>query len=232
MTIPYHIAIIMDGNGRWAQERGLPRTAGHREGVKRVKEVVKEAKRLGVKILTLFAFSTENWARPPKEIKFLFSYLNFFLENYRKELMRENIRLNVIGRRDRINAEVMEKIEDLETLTKDNSSFVLNVALDYGGKWDIVQAAKEIIRDYKINKISEQDLDEDCFKKYLSLGGMQEPELLIRTSGEQRISNFLLWDLAYAEFYFPKVHWPAFSKNELKKAIEVYSKRKRRFGKI
>jgi undecaprenyl diphosphate synthase len=230
MKVPEHIAVIMDGNGRWAKERGLPRMYGHREGSKRVKEILREAKKLNVKILTIFAFSTENWDRPKKEINYLFSYLETFLEKYKKELMKDGIKVNIIGRRDRITKRIVKKIEDIEKLTKDNKDFTFNISLDYGGRWDITEAAKKIIKDCKDNKISEDQIDEDFFSKYLSLGGVPNPDLLIRTSGEQRISNFLLWDLAYAEFYFPEIYWPDFNEEQLRRAINVYDKRERRFG--
>lgn len=232
MNVPHHIAIIMDGNGRWAKKRGLPRTIGHREGVKRIKEIVREAKKLGVKILTIFAFSTENWNRSKNEIKFLFQYLNIFLKNYKKELMRKDIRLKAIGRRDRIDKNSIRQVEVVEELTKDNKSFIFNIALDYGGRWDITEAARGIVSDYQNKLISKEAINEDFFEQYLSLGGLASPDLLIRTSGEQRISNFLLWDLAYTELYFPQKYWPDFNVMELEKAIEVYSQRIRKFGKI
>jgi len=231
-NIPQHIAIIMDGNGRWAKEKGLPRSIGHREGSKRIKEIVKEAKKLGIKIMTVFAFSTENWNRPKEEIALLFSYLKDFLTNYKNELVKENIRLNIIGRRDRFSKDVIMKIEEVEGATHNNNSFIFNIALDYGGKWDIAAAARKVAGDYKNGKISEDEINEDTFGKYLALGDMPDPELLIRTSGEERISNFLLWNLAYAELYFPGIYWPDFNEKELAKAIEVYSSRNRRFGKI
>jgi len=230
--VPYHIAIIMDGNGRWAKKRLLPRTIGHREGVRRVKEIVLEAKKLGVKILTIFAFSTENWNRPKKEINHLFSYLDDFLDTYQKELMKEGIKLNVIGRRDRINKPVLKKIEKLELSTKKNKDFIFNIALDYGGKWDIVNAAKKIITDYQQKKIILGDINEKLFSAYLSLGDIPDPDLLIRTSGDQRISNFLIWNLAYSELYFAPTLWPDFDKKHLLRAIEDYSQRDRRFGRI
>ncbi|MCM8787607.1 MAG: isoprenyl transferase [Candidatus Omnitrophica bacterium] len=230
--IPQHIAIIMDGNGRWAATRGLPRTAGHKEGIRRVKDIVRATKKLGIKILTLFAFSTENWNRPKREINLLFSYLNTFLKTYKKELMKENIKLKVIGRRDRISENIIRKIEELERLTESNSSFFLIIALDYGGRWDIVNATKKIISDIQQNKISISAIDENFFSHYLSINDLPDPDLLIRTSGEERISNFLLWNLAYSELYFPKVYWPDFDEKQLKKALEVYSKRERRYGAI
>lgn len=222
----------MDGNGRWAKEKNLPRTFGHREGAEKVKKNLKEAKRLGVKVLTVFAFSTENWSRPKKEREFIFSYLEHFLRTYAKELMQEDIKLRMLGRRDRIPPKTIKKIEEIEELTKNNKSFIFNIALDYGGRWDITQAAKSIVHDCINKKISEEQIDEKLFKSYLSLKDVPEPDLLIRTSGEERISNFLLWDLAYSELYFPEIYWPSFNEKELQKAIEIYSKRERKFGNI
>lgn len=232
MKVPRHIAIIMDGNGRWAKKRNLPRTAGHKEGIRRIGEVIREAKKLGVKIVTVFAFSTENWNRPPKELRFLFFYLNDFLNKYKEELVKEDIKLKVIGRRDRISKEIIKKISEVEALTARNKSFTFNIALDYGGRWDIVNAVKKIIDDYNNKKIGKEDINEELFSNYLALSGIPNPDLLIRTSGEQRVSNFLIWDLAYSEFYFTPTFWPDFDKEELFKAINVYSKRERRFGRI
>jgi len=232
MNTPQHIAVIMDGNGRWAKKRGLPRTAGHRKGVKRVEELLKESKKIGIKALTIFAFSTENWNRPEKEIDFIFSYLKSFLEDNKDKLVKEGIKFKAIGRRDRIKKDVIKKIEEVERATAANKDFTFNIALDYGGRWDMADAAKKIAIDYGSKKISLQDIDEKSFSRYLSLGGGLEPDLLIRTSGEQRISNFLIWDLAYSEFYFSPVLWPDFDKKELQKAVKVYSQRARRFGKI
>ena len=210
----------------------LPRMAGHREGAKRVKEILREAKRIGVKALTIFAFSTENWDRPRKEIEFIFSYLIRFLRDYRNELIKKDIKFKVIGRRDRISKKVIEEIRKTEDVTKNNKSFTFNVALDYGGKWDIVNAAKRIAKKCVGKSISWEDIDEKLFNKYLSLGDISAPDLLIRTSGEKRISNFLIWDLAYSEFYFTPVFWPEFNKEHLHKAIKAYSQRDRRFGAI
>jgi len=230
--VPKHIAVIMDGNGRWAKQRNLPRTVGHRKGIERVKETVREAKKIGVKVLTVFAFSTENWNRPKREINVLFSYLVRFLSDYEKELTKEDIRFKAIGRRDRLSKKALNSVETTEMVTKNNKSFIFNVALDYGGRWDILNAAKQII-EVSINKrINEHILNENMFRKYTSLGDVCEPDLLIRTSGEQRISNFLLWDLAYSEFYFTSVLWPDFQKNNLLEAIEDYGNRKRKFGRI
>ena len=232
MEIPYHIAVIMDGNGRWAKKRMLPRMAGHRQGAKRVKEILREAKRIGVKALTIFAFSTENWDRPKKEIEFIFSYLVKFLKDYRKEFIKKDIKFKAIGRRDRLDKKVIEEIKKTENITKDNKSFTFNVALDYGGKWDIVNAVKIIAKKCVDKGISWGEIDEKLFNEYLSLGNTPAPDLLIRTSGEKRISNFLIWDLAYSEFYFTPVFWPEFNKEHLHKAIKSYSQRDRRFGSI
>ena len=230
MDIPKHIAIIMDGNGRWAREHHLARILGYKKGAERVKEIVKEAKKAGVKVLTLFAFSTENWHRPRKEIEFIFSYLAERLKKDKGMLTRESIKLNFIGRRDRLGESLKKNIHDIETLTNNFCSLILNVALDYGGRWDIIRAAKRMAKDVIERKVSLADINEKHFGRYISLAEYREPDLLIRTSGELRISNFLLWQLAYSELYFTKVYWPDFDKNELSAAISDYAKRKRRFG--
>jgi undecaprenyl diphosphate synthase len=232
MLIPYHIAVIMDGNGRWAKKRGLPRIAGHRRGASRVKEILREAKRIGVKVLTIFAFSTENWNRPKKEIEFIFSHFVKFLKSYREELAIKEIKFKVIGRRDRLNKKVIDQIRATEKLTVSNRSFTFNVALDYGGRWDIVNATKKIVKKCLNKEMACGNIDESAFGEYLSLGDIPAPDLLIRTSGEKRISNFLIWDLAYSEFYFTPVFWPEFTKEHLLKAIKAYSQRERRFGAI
>lgn len=228
--VPKHIAIIMDGNGRWARRRGLPRTAGHRKGALRIKEIVKEAKRVGVKVLTVFAFSTENWNRPVHEVNALFGHLKKFLDAYSDELMRQDIRLRIIGRRSKFDKEILEKIKEVERLTKNNKSFSLIVALDYGGRWDIANAIKRLIKDINSGRCSVATIEESALGRYMSLGDVGDPELLIRTSGEQRISNFLLWNLAYTELYFTPVMWPDFDKRQLHKALADYARRKRRFG--
>lgn len=232
MVVPNHIALILDGNGRWAKKRKLPRIAGHQEGAKRVKEILREAKKIGVKVLTIFAFSTENWNRPKGEIKFIFSYLVKFLKSYAKEFQKKDIKFKVIGRRDRIDKKVLKEIKEVENLTKGNKSFIFNVALDYGGRWDIVNAAKNIAKECSKDNASWDKIDEDSFGKHLSLGDVAAPDLLIRSSGEKRMSNFIIWDLAYSEFYFTSVLWPDFNKEQLHKAISAYSQRERRFGAI
>ena len=232
MKIPNHIALIIDGNGRWAKKRGLPRTVGHSSGMKRIKEIIDESLCLGINILTVFAFSTENWNRPRKEIAALFSYMSNFLDDYKKDMDKKKIKFNVIGRRDRIDQKFIKKIEKIEDQTKLNKNFILNIALDYGGRWDIVEAAKKILQDYSNQVISKDDLDEDLFSKYISLSEIPDPDLLIRTSGEERVSNFLIWNLAYSEFYFTPTLWPDFDKDALREAVEEYSKRNRRFGEV
>jgi undecaprenyl diphosphate synthase len=222
----------MDGNGRWAKARGFSRIAGHNEGAKRIKEIVKAAKEAGVKIITVFAFSTENWDRPKNEISALFSHLNDFLNNYKNELVKENIKLKIIGKRDRLDKNTIKKIEEVENATSKNDAFIFNIAIDYGGRWDIVEAVRRVLTDFQNSKITKEQITEESFGRYLELGSLPDPELLIRTSGEERISNFLLWNFAYTEFYFPDVYWPDFTKEELNKAIELYSTRERRFGKV
>ncbi len=232
MMVPRHIAVIMDGNGRWAKKRGLPRTAGHRQGVRRIKEIVREAKRIGAQALTIFAFSTENWDRPKKEIDFLFSYIDRFLSEYKKELIKEDICLRMIGRDTRINKGTLKKIREVESLTKNHKSFFFNIALDYGGRWDILEAVSGIVSDCLNQKLAKSEITEKVFSDYLSLKGIPDPDLLIRTSGEQRISNFLLWHLAYTELYFTKTFWPDFDKACLLEAVKAYAERERRYGQI
>jgi undecaprenyl diphosphate synthase len=221
----------MDGNGRWAKERGLPRPLGHKEGIQRVREIVRNAKDFGIKIVTIFAFSSENWSRSAGEINTLFFYMKFFLGQYQRELMDQGVKLNMLGRRDRIDRGALAKLEEVERATMSNDGVILNIALDYGGRWDIVQAAQKIACECVKGNISPDALGEDIFGKFLSLQGMPDPDLLIRTSGEQRISNFLLWQCAYSEFYFCEKNWPDFDRNELKKALDEYLSRARRFGK-
>lgn len=231
-NIPQHIAIIMDGNGRWAQEKGLPRTAGHREGVNRVKEIVKAARESGVKVLTFFAFSAENWKRPKKEIDLLMRYLDNFLKSESRQLQKNNIRLKVIGRDEPLPKEIQVKIREAENKTSNNTGLTLVLALNYGSRQEIVDAVKKISGSVIRGDLKIEDLDEDRFKDYLYTAELPDPDLLIRTSGEMRLSNFLLWQASYAEFYFPKKYWPDFRAQDLKLAIREYKKRRRRFGGI
>ena len=229
--IPRHVAIIMDGNGRWAEMRNLPRTEGHRVGSRRVREIVKESLQLGIKVLTIFAFSEENWDRPKKEINILMRLLSNFLDKETEELNKNNIRFKVIGRREPLPKSIISKLEYAKQKTKDNTAMTLVLALNYGGRQEIIDAVKEIADKAIRQRIDIEDLDVDKFNQYLYTKDLPEPDLLIRTSGEMRISNFLLWQLSYTELYFCEKFWPDFGRNDLQEAIIEYKKRERRFGK-
>ena len=229
-NIPKHIAIIMDGNGRWARERGLSRTAGHREGVKRVREIIRAAAELGVKVLTFFAFSTENWTRPKSEIRLLMRYLDNFLGRQLEELNKNNIRLRVIGRGDPIPRQLQEKLSRAEEQTRNNTRMTVVLALNYGGRQEIADAARGLAEDVLKGKVKIKEIDDELLSRYLYTAGLPDPDLLIRTSGQMRISNFLLWQISYAELYFPEKYWPSFRKKDLEEAIEEYQRRERRFG--
>ncbi len=227
-NIPEHVAIIMDGNGRWAKNRNKPRFYGHKEGMKRVKEIVETSKEFGIKVLTLFAFSTENWERPKEEVSFLMSLLKEYIKKEVKELKKNNIRLNFIGDLSKFSDDIKNLLNNSMKITSNCNDLMLNIALNYGGRADILQAVKRIVSE----KISEEEINEELFSNYLYTKGIKDPDLLIRTSGEYRISNFLLWQIAYTELYITDTLWPDFDKNEFKKALEDFSKRERRFGKI
>ena len=231
MKIPQHIAIIMDGNGRWAKKRGLPKIMGHKQGVDSVKNSVKACIKFGVKYLTLYAFSTENWLRPRKEIKGLFKLLENFLDSQFQIFHKNNVRLCIIGDREKIAPFLRKKIEQAEKDTKAYNSLVLNIALSYGAREEIVRAVKNISEDVKKGNVKTPDIDEKLFSEYLYTKDCPDPDLLIRTSGEMRISNFLLWQISYAEFYVTPKLWPDFGEKDLKIAIEEYDKRDRRYGK-
>ncbi len=222
--VPQHVAIIMDGNGRWAKERRLPRLAGHNAGAKAVERTLKAAQKAGVKILTLYAFSTENWARPADEIDGLFKLLEQTLSRYTKEAEKYGIRLLVSGAKEPLPPSVLEKIEYAVTSTAAHSSFTLNLALNYGARQEIVHAVNALLREGK-KEITMQDISQHLYQPDLP-----DPELIIRTSGEERLSNFLLWQAAYSEFYFSPVLWPDFDEAEFEKSIAAYRTRKRRFG--
>lgn len=232
INTPDHIAIIMDGNGRWAKEKNLPRTAGHREGVNRIREIIKAAADLGVRVLTLFAFSAENWKRPRKEVDMLMRFLMNFLDHEINKLHKNNIRFRVLGKDDPIPGYILSKISLAEEKTKDNTGLILVLALNYGSRQEIVEAAKKFADAVVKGKINLDDLDVEGFSKFLYASDLPDPDLLIRTSGEMRLSNFLLWQLAYSELYFAKKYWPDFKAADLEKAIRVYQKRERRFGGI
>ncbi len=230
MNIPAHIAIIMDGNGRWARKRGLPKIMGHRKGVETVKNIVKACIDFGVRYLTLYAFSWENWHRPRREIDSLFVLLERFLEKERKLLEENNVRLCMIGDRDRLTPRLRHSIERLERETSKNNSLVLNIALSYGGRQEILRAVKEISEEVKAGRLNTSSIDEEFFSKYLYTRDCPDPDLLIRTSGEMRISNFLLWQISYSEIYVTDKLWPDFREQDLTRAIEEYRRRERRFG--
>lgn len=229
-NVPQHVAIIMDGNGRWAEARGLPRIEGHRQGIKRVREILAAAGGLGIKFLTLFAFSSENWKRPKNEIDTLMRFLDNFLSRNLKELQDNNIRLSVIGRKDPIPKHLWDRLINAQAKTKDNTGLVVNLAFNYGSRQEIVDAVKKVLRETSRQGADIEKLDEEGFGKYLYTAGIPDPDLLIRTSGSMRLSNFLLWQLSYTELYFPKVYWPDFRKKDLEEAIAEYKKRIRRFG--
>ena len=221
----------MDGNGRWARQRSLARHAGHRAGVKSVRAIVENSARHGVEYLTLFAFSSENWRRPEEEVGMLMS---LFLEALRREvadLHKNNVRLRFIGERERLDAKLLEKISNAEALTANNTGLRLQVAVAYGGRWDIVEAARSVAARAASGEISADSIDEATFSAGLQLGAAPDPDLLIRTSGEQRISNFLLWQMAYTELYVSPIYWPDFRETQLMEALADYQRRERRFGK-
>lgn len=228
--VPEHIAIIMDGNGRWAKKRALPRVAGHHEGMKTVKKITKLVSKLGVKVLTLYAFSTENWKRPKHEVDFLMKLPEEFLNTFLPELIEENVRVQMMGDRNQIPKHTLYAVEKAMEQTKDNNGLILNFALNYGSRSEILTAVKNIIRDAKDDILLEENLNEELFSSYLMTRDLKDPDLLIRTSGEIRLSNFMLWQLAYTEFWFTDVNWPDFKESHLFEAVEAFQQRSRRFG--
>jgi len=229
---PRHIAIIMDGNGRWAQARKLPRVLGHREGAYRVKDIVNACNDLGVEFLTLYAFSTENWSRPKSEVGMLMRYFEDFLSREMNKMHKDNIRFKVVGRREPLPQRVLAQMHKAVEKTRDNTGLTLVLALNYGSRQEIVDGVKKFAEAFKKGKAELGDIDENNFGDYLYTAGMPDPDLLIRTSGEVRLSNFLLWQLSYAEMYFAKKFWPDFRKKDLEAAIEEYRKRHRKFGAV
>jgi undecaprenyl diphosphate synthase len=229
-SIPKHIAIIMDGNGRWAKQRALPRAAGHREGVNSVRDIVEACGELGVKCLTLYTFSTENWKRPTQEVSTLMRLLVKALRDETDRLYRNNVRLTAIGDLGSLPAGVQRELNEAFEKTTRNTGLNLNLALSYSGRREIVETARKIASDVAAGKLSADDIDESLFSRYLSTGSMPDPDLLIRTSGELRISNFLLYQSAYTEIYFSRVFWPDFRRRQLYEAISDFQKRERRFG--
>ena len=230
--VPEHIAIIMDGNGRWATKKGLPRTFGHNKGVSVLKEIIKASKKLGCKVLTVYAFSTENWTRPTREVDFLINLFSEVLKNEIQEIHKEAIKIKFIGDLTPFPETLKNIIYSSESLTKKNNSFLLNICVNYGGRQEIVKVAKVLAIKSLSGEIKPSEVNEELFNSELSTQGIKDPELLIRTSGEKRISNFLLWQLAYSEIYISEVLWPDFNEFEFLKAIIDYQSRNRRFGGI
>lgn len=228
--IPQHVAIIMDGNNRWAKRRGLPGAAGHRAGVEAIRGVLRTCRKQGVKVLTLFAFSSENWTRPSAEISALMQLFSAYLNSEVKKLHEDNVRLRFIGERARLKSGLQKKMADAERLTTANTGSHLVIAVDYGGQWDIVNAARQLAIRIANGELRPEQIDSECFDSFTALADLPKPDLLIRTAGEQRISNFLLWQLAYTELYFTEAFWPDFGELEMQRALQAFDQRERRFG--
>jgi undecaprenyl diphosphate synthase len=226
--LPTHVAIIMDGNGRWALKRGLPRLAGHKAGTENLRRIIRACVEFGVKYLTIYAFSTENWGRPPAEVSGLLRILEDVIDKELRELDEQGVCLRHIGRLEQLPAHLQKKVLEAIKLTQNNSRLFLNVAFNYGGRDEILQAVKQMIHD----GISAEDVSPETFSRYLFTSGTPDPDLIIRTSGELRISNFLIWQAAYSEWYVTPTYWPDFDKEEFKKALETYASRDRRYGKV
>ena len=232
MLYPRHIAIIMDGNGRWARTRGLPRIAGHKVGMEALHRIVRHASRNGLEWLTVFAFSSENWSRPDEEVNHLMGLLKLFIKRDLKELRENNVRIRVIGEREGVPGEIAKLLQEAETTTKENDGLNLVVAFNYGGRAEIVRSAKKMIKAVAEGHINVDDIDEKVFSSCLDTYDMPDPDLIIRTSGEQRLSNFLLWQSAYSELYFASCYWPEFNEEQLDIAVSDYWLRERRFGRV
>lgn len=232
MSLPVHVGIIMDGNGRWAQKRGLPRTVGHKKGTETLKKVLKCAREEGIKVVTLYAFSSENWSRPKEEVDALMNLFREYLKNDVNNLLKEGVRVSFIGERERFAPDLIEKMNQIEDQTKNLDGFHVVLALSYGSRSDILNAVQKLAQKVKEGDLTPHEIDMNCFSSHLSTAQIPDPDLIIRTSGEQRISNFLLWEMAYSEFYFTPVLWPDFDEKEFKKAINDFEQRHRRFGNI
>ncbi len=232
MNIPRHVAIILDGNGRWAKGKGMPRNYGHAQGSKNVEIICEEAYKMGIEYLTVYAFSTENWKRPKDEVDALMKLLRNYMKTCLKTAEKNRMCVRVIGDKTGLDEDIRKRIDELEKATVHNDGLHFQIALNYGSRDEIIRAANRIMEEVKSGKLEPGQMDEEIFSSYLDTKGIPDPDLLIRTSGEQRLSNFLLWQLAYTEFYTTDVHWPAFTKGELMKAIEAYNKRERRYGLI
>lgn len=230
LTMPKHVAIILDGNGRWAKAKGMPRNYGHVQGAKTVETICEEAYRMGIQYLTVYAFSTENWNRPQDEVDALMKLLRNYMKTCLKTAEKNRMCIRVLGEKSRLDEDIRSRIQELEEATKDNDGLHFQIAINYGGRDEIVRAAKRAAQAVAEGTLRPEDITEDMFDGLLDTGGLPEPDLLIRTCNEQRISNFLLWQLAYTEFYFTPVPWPDFTKEELIKAVEAYNRRERRHG--
>ena len=232
MNVPEHIAIILDGNGRWAKSKGMPRTYGHTVGAKNVETICRAANELGVKYVTMYAFSTENWARPADEVKALMKLLGEYVKTCMKTAKKDNLRVRFIGDLTKLDPKLIAVIDELTEYSSQFTGLTLTIAINYGSRDEMTRAIRKVASDVKVDNLSIEDIDEKLFSSYLDTKDIPDPDFMIRTSGEQRLSNYLLWQLAYAEFYFTPVPWPEFTPEELKKAIEEYDKRNRRFGGI
>ncbi len=232
LVVPRHVAIIMDGNGRWAQARGLPRTHGHRKGVEAVRAAVRAAGELGIKTLTLFSFSSENWSRPAEEVSELMGLLKLFIRRDLAELHKENVRVNIIGARDNVPGDILPLLEEAENLTRNNTATRLVIAFNYGARDEIVRATRKIARRVEAGELSADDINNEILSAALDTAEWNDPDLIIRTSGEMRLSNFLLWQAAYSEFVFLDCLWPDFDKSHFENALREYHARNRRFGSV
>ena len=230
MNVPQHIAIILDGNGRWAKAKGMPRNYGHAQGSRNVERICEEAWRMGIKYLTVYAFSTENWNRPDSEVAALMTLLRNYMKTCLKTAAKNDMKIRVIGDIQPLDDEIKKRIRELETATVNNGGLNFTIALNYGSRDEMTRAARKMAQDCADGKLDPEQIDESVFESYLDTHGIPDPDLMIRTSGEQRLSNYLLWQLAYSEFYFTDVPWPDFTKEELVKAIEEFNHRHRRFG--
>lgn len=232
LKIPTHVSIIMDGNGRWAKKKGMPRTYGHSKGADVIMDVCEDADSLGIKYLTVYAFSTENWSRPETEVKTLMFLFRKYIKICYNKAMKNNTRVRVIGDKTALDADLQESIRVLEEDTKANTGLQFQIAINYGSRDEMLRGMRRMLDDYKDGKFVKEELDETRFSSYLDTADIPDPDLMIRTSGEQRLSNYLMWQHAYSEFYFTETPWPEFNKAELVKALEVYTSRDRRYGKV
>ena len=230
MNVPQHIAIILDGNGRWAKAKVMPRNYGHAQGSKNVEKICEEAWRMGIKYLTVYAFSTENWSRPENEVAALMKLLRNYMKTCLKTAAKNDMKIRVIGDIEPLDDDIKSRIRELEAATTDNGGLNFTIALNYGSRDELTRAAQKMAKDCAEGKIKAEEIDESVFETYLDTHGIPDPDMMIRTSGEQRLSNYLLWQLAYSEFYFTDVPWPDFTKEELIKAVEAYNHRDRRYG--